>query len=140
MTQVGISIGKAGELTRVKVPTIRYYEDIGLLPVPPRTNSNRRMYNEGDIRRIKFIRHARELGFRLEAIRQLLAIAGLPDEPCDEADEIARARLADIKDRIIRLTALRQELEEMIETDAHGIIRNCRVIEVLAGHDGFPTP
>ena len=140
MRQLGISIGKAAELTHVKVPTIRYYEEIGLLLTPLRTNSNRRLYGERDLRRIKFIRHARDLGFRLEAIRQLLALAGLPDEPCDEADKIARARLADVEDRIIRLTALRQELQEMIETDAHGIIRDCRVIEVLAGHDDDLMP
>ncbi len=84
-----VPIGRAAELTRVKVPTIRYHEEIGLLPASSRTASNRRTYGNADLRRLKFVRHARALGFDLDALRQLLALAGLPDEPCEEADEIA---------------------------------------------------
>ena len=130
-----MAIGKAAELAGVKVPTIRYYEAIGLLPTAPRTDSNRRTYDEADVRRLRFIRHARELGFDVDAIRQLLALAGLPETPCGEADEIARARLLEIEGKIARLGALRQELQGMIESGNHGFIRECRVIEVLAGND-----
>lgn len=133
--QKEIPIGTVATLTGVKVPTIRYYEEIGLLPAPPRTNSNRRTYSEVHVRRLKFIRHARELGFDLDAIRQLLALAGLPDEPCAEADDIARARLVEVEAKLARLTALRRELRAMIESGTHGRIRECRVIEVLADHD-----
>lgn len=130
--QKRLSIGAAAKLTGIKVPTIRYYEEIGLLPAPPRTDSNRRTYSEEDVRRLKFVRHARELGFNLDAIRQLLALAGLPEEPCAEADGIARARLAEVENKIARLTALREELQAMIEQGTHGLIRECRIIEVLA--------
>ena len=68
-----LAIGDLARQTGVKVPTIRYYEDIGLLPAAPRTESNRRQYDGRAVRRLKFIRHARELGFEVEAIRELLA-------------------------------------------------------------------
>lgn len=130
-----LSIGAVAKLARIKVPTIRYYEEIGLLPHPRRTDSNRRTYGKEDVRRLTFIRHARELGFDLGAIRQLLALAGLPEEPCAEADEIARARLVEVEDKIARLLALREELKAMLEQGAHGLIRECRVIEILADYD-----
>ncbi len=98
------------KLAGVKPGTIRYYEGVGLLPQPPSTEGNRRTYCASDVQRLKFICHARELGFDLGAIRQLLALAGLPQEPCDGADAIARAHLAGVEDRIARLVALRDEL------------------------------
>lgn len=127
-------IGEASRRAGVKPATIRYYEGIGLLPLPPRTQGNRRTYGTADVQRLKFIRHARELGFDLDAIRQLLALAGLPEEPCEEADAIARAHLAGVEDRIVRLAALRDELKAMVEQGSHGRIAECRVIEVLADH------
>src|SRR3954447_18184242 len=69
-----LSIGELGQRTGVKVPTIRYYEQIGLLPPPPRTEGQQRRYSEGAAARLNFIRHARDLGFEVEAIRELLAI------------------------------------------------------------------
>jgi Predicted transcriptional regulators len=127
-------IGKLSAETGVKVPTIRYYEEIGLLPPPGRTGSNRRVYPDAAVRRLRFIRHARDLGFEIEAIRQLLALADQPDRPCGDADSIAHVHLADIESKISRLTALRDEVRHMVEDCAHGHIRQCRVIEVLADH------
>ena len=74
-------IGRLAAETGVKVPTIRYYESVDLLPAPLRTGSNRRTYNEQDVRRLNFIRHARELGFEVDAIRELLALADEPQRP-----------------------------------------------------------
>lgn len=127
-------IGDLAKLAGVKPGTIRYYEGVGLLPLAPRTDGNRRTYSASDVQRLKFIRHARELGFDLDAIRQLLALAGLPQEPCDEADAIARTHLVDVEDRIARLVALRDELRAMVQQGSHGSIADCRVIEVLADH------
>lgn len=127
-------IGEVSKRCGVKVATIRYYEGIGLLPPPPRSQGNRRTYGTADVQRLTFIRHARELGFDTDAIRQLLALAGLPEQPCDGADAIARAHLAGIEDRIARLVALRNELRVMVEPGPHGRIAECRVIEVLADH------
>lgn len=127
-------IGALAEETSVKVPTIRYYESVGLLPEPDRTESNRRVYGPKAVRRLRFIRHARELGFEVDAIRQLLGLADQPDRPCHQADAIARAHLAGIDHKIARLVALRAEVQHMLDQCAQGQIRECRVIEVLADH------
>lgn len=129
-----VSIGEAARLSGVKVPTIRYYEQIGLLPPLRRTEGNRRSYDQRDLRRLAFVRHARELGFEIVAIRTLLALQDDADQPCDTADAIAQARLIEVEQRIASLTALKAELETMIESCRHGKIAACRVIEVLADH------
>jgi DNA-binding transcriptional MerR regulator len=115
-------------------PTIRYYEQIGLLPEPPRTSGNRRHYHAGELRRLAFIRHARELGFEIEAIRTLLTLQDDPKQSCNAADVIARVRLAEVEQRIASLSALKAELQLMIEGCSHGRVDHCRVIEVLADH------
>jgi DNA-binding transcriptional MerR regulator len=134
MTKRGCSIGEAAGQSGVKVPTIRFYEQIGLLPAPDRTASNRRLYDDADINRLTFIRHARELGFEMEDIRELLALAGSPSAPCLEADGIARRHLDEVDRRIAQLTTLRSELQRMIDRCAHGQISDCRVIHTLADH------
>jgi DNA-binding transcriptional MerR regulator len=128
-----LAIGELSRRTGVKVPTIRYYEQIGLLPAPVRTEGQQRRYGTDEVRRLNFIRHARELGFEVGAIRQLLGLAADPDRCCGEAHEITRAHLDDVNDRIARLTALRDELEAMVTCD-HRRISECRIIEVLADH------
>ncbi len=129
-----VSIGEAARDSGVKVPTIRYYEQIGLLPAPPRTDSNRRLYNAGDVRRLTFIRHARELGFEVVAIRTLLTLQDEPGQSCAAADTIANDRLVEINQRIASLNALKAELELMVASCAHGRVAECRVIEILADH------
>ena len=133
----GYAIGEAARATGVKVPTIRYYEGIGLMPPVPRNAGNRRLYDAAGLRRLAFIRHARELGFDVEAIRTLLSLQDQPGQSCAAADAIARARLVEVDERIARLTALRAELERMVAQCARGRIDECRVIETLAdsGHD-----
>lgn len=127
-------IGYLAEATGIKVPTIRYYEQIGLLPLPPRSQGNRRLYPEAAIQRLRFIRHARELGFEIDAIRQLLDMADQPDQSCADADSIARRHLADIESKIARLTALGEEVRRMTEDCSQSSVRQCRVIQVLADH------
>ena len=89
-----LTIGKLGEAAGVKVPTIRYYEQIGLLPEPERSAGNQRLYGAKALDRLAFIRHARDLGFPLEAIRDLLSLADRPDQSCAAADIIAKEQLA----------------------------------------------
>jgi DNA-binding transcriptional MerR regulator len=129
-----IPIGTAAKQSGVKVPTIRYYEQIGLLPAPRRTEANRRLYDGTDLRRLTFIRHARELGFEVEAIRALLRLQDNPDQSCAAADVIARKRLIEVEQRITSLSALKTELKRMIEGCRRGRVKECRVIEVLADH------
>jgi len=127
MTSAGVPIGVAAIQSGVKVPTIRYYEEIGLLPAPPRTRSKRRQYDTDDLRRLVFIRHARQLGFEIEAIRALLSIRDNPDQSCEAVDVIARARLGEVERRIESLVKLKAELERM----SRGRVAECRVIEAL---------
>jgi DNA-binding transcriptional MerR regulator len=128
-----VSIGVAAGRTGVKVPTIRYYEASGLLPSPRRTASQRRVYSEADLHRLAFIKHAREMGFETEAIRTLLALQDTPRQSCKAADLIARARLAEVKQRIANLSALQVELERMIRSCKRGQVADCRVIEAVSG-------
>ncbi|MEH2560401.1 MerR family transcriptional regulator [Bradyrhizobium sp. AZCC 2289] len=126
-----LSIGDVARRTRVKVPTIRYYEQIGLLPAPSRSDGNRRYYTEDATRRLTFVRHARELGFEIEAIRALLALQDEPDRPCNDIDALAREHLAAIEQKIERLTALRREMKRMLKSCSGGRAAECRVIEAI---------
>jgi DNA-binding transcriptional MerR regulator len=132
MTRTGVPIGIASIRSGVKVPTIRYYEEIGLLPAPPRTKSNRRHYNAADLRRLVFIRHARQLGFEIDAIHALLTMQDNPDQSCEAVDVIARTRLGEVERRIESLLKLKAELERMIADCSRERVAECRVIEVLA--------
>ena len=127
-----LTIGKLGQATGTKVPTIRYYEQIGLLPVPERSAGNQRLYGRVAQERLAFIRHARELGFPLDAIRDLLSLQDNPDQPCAAADAIARQQRLAVEARLARLGALKAELERMVAQCAHGTVADCRVIETLA--------
>lgn len=129
-----LTIGKLGEAAGVKVPTIRYYEQIGLLPTPERSAGNQRLYGQSAQDRLAFIRHARDLGFPLDAIRDLLSLSDRPDQSCAAADIIAKEQLAAVEGRLARLAALKAELERMIAQCAQGTIADCRVIEVLSDH------
>lgn len=131
---MNIPIGELARRTGVKVPTIRFYEQIGLLAPPPRTEGNQRRYGKAEIDRLNFIRHARELGFEVEQIRELLAMSQEPQASCHQADSIAKAHLREVDRRIERLQVLREELARMIDECGHGRICDCRIIEVLADH------
>ena len=138
MTEV--SIGEAARHSGVKVPTIRYYEQIRLLPALSRTDGNRRLYAASDLRRLGFIRHARELGFDIEAIRTLLTLQDDASQSCASADAIAKARRTEVDQRIRSLKALKRELTRMVEGCRHGRIAECRVIEVMADHGECAQP
>lgn len=128
------SIGRAAAAAGCKVQTIRYYEQIGILPEPSRSQGNQRVYEKADVDRLIFVRHARQLGFPLQAIRDLLSLTDCPDQSCEAADAIARDQLVEVELRIRRLTALKQELERMIGECTGSTISQCRVIEVLGDH------
>lgn len=128
-------IGEMSRRTGVKIPTIRYYESVGLLPAPARTEGKQRSYEPAHLRRLSFIRHARELGFEVDAIRELIELSAHPEHPCDQADEIARRHLGEVERRIGKLVALRSELSRMVEACGHGTVGECRVIQVVADHD-----
>lgn len=126
-----ITIGELSRRAQVKVPTIRYYEQAGLLPPPPRTRGQQRRYEVDAVSRLNFIRHARELGFEVEAIRELLTLSAQPEQSCADVDQLARRHKAEVERRIGQLVALRAELQRMLEECSHGRVCECRVIETL---------
>jgi Cu(I)-responsive transcriptional regulator len=129
-----LTIGDLAKATATKVETVRYYERIGLLPAPERTAGNYRAYGPSHLDRLSFVRHARDLGFSIEAVRDLLRLVDDPNRSCSDADQIARTHLADVDGRIGRLVALKAELERMVTQCEGGRIADCRVIEVLADY------
>jgi Cu(I)-responsive transcriptional regulator len=129
-----VTIGRAAAEAGCKVQTVRYYEQIGILPEPVRTTGNQRLYCDADLQRLNFIRHAREMGFSLGAIRDLLSLADDPERSCEAADAIAREQLEEVNRRITHLKALKQELQRMIKQCRGGAIADCRVIEALGDH------
>lgn len=128
------AIGQAAKRTGLKIPTIRFYEQEGLIGAPGRTQSGRRLYSDADVRRLSFIRHARALGFELSDIRSLLDLSDHPNRPCEEADHIARRHLDDVDARIAQLRALKRELTRIATPCEAGAAGKCRVIEALADH------
>ncbi len=134
MSQQPITIGQLAKTAGIKVQTIRYYEEIGLMPEPARTASNRRVYDADGAKRLNFIRHARNLGFSIPAIRALIELQSNPKQPCEAADEIARVQLISVQSKIARLKALQKELERMLNHCQGDNIASCRIMEVLSDH------
>lgn len=134
MTRKDSTIGYVARKTGCKVQTIRYYEQIGLLPRPARTEGNHRIYERSHIERVSFIRHSRELGFSLDHVRRLLRLNDDLAHSCQDVDRIARENLLKVETRITQLSALKMELERMIQHCEGGQVADCRIIEVLADH------
>lgn len=131
---MNFSIGEVAKRLGCNVQTLRYYEQIGLAEPAYRTEGGQRRYGQKDLERLMFIRHARELGFPLDSIRTLLRLSRHHDEPCHQADALAREQLRQVRSRIARLRALEEELVTMVEQCECDVVANCRVIEVLGNH------
>jgi len=127
------SIGTLSKKTGCKVPTIRYYEEKGLLHEAYRTEGNQRRYVSSHLKRLQFIRHARELGFSQEDIRELILLSR-EDGASHHADEITAKHLKDVISKITRLKALEKELGAMLDQCNGGRSKECNVIEVLSDH------
>ncbi len=127
-----MKIGELANATATKVETVRYYEKIGLLAPPARSASNYRSYNNEHLARLSFIRRARDLGFTLEAVRELLTLSDNAGQSCGAVDQIASAHLAEVERKIDDLSALRSELTRVLGSCRHGTIADCKIIESLA--------
>ncbi len=129
------TIGQMAKAGNCKVQTIRYYEQIELLPNPARTRGNQRQYNQKHLDRIRFIRHSRELGFSIDQIRKLLSLSDEPGNSCKDVDRIARDHLQTVDSKIERLQILQHELQRMVSECSCGKVADCRIIKVLSNHD-----
>ena len=131
-----LSIGELSMRTGVKVPTIRYYEQMGLISAPERSAGNQRRYSHSELARLSFIRHARDLGLSIEAIRDLARLSEKPDMACSEAHEIAGNHLEAVQHRIERLTRLAGELQRIAAScQGEGTVGECHIIRALADHE-----
>ena len=122
----------AAAASGVKVSTIRFYEELGLLPPPPRTGGNRRLYGAAEIRRLAFIRHARDLGFPLEDVRRLLALWRDRGRASVEVKQLALAHVAALETKADSLRSMAASLRHLAD-HCHGDDRpDCPILEDLA--------
>lgn len=128
-----MSIGNLAKATGVKVVTIRYYEQAGLMPVPPRTEGNYRTYGTEHVRRLQFIKRLRDLGFTLDQVRDLLRLSSEKNQACDEVDRITHQHLVNVETKIRDLWKLASELRRLSRCcQGGGRIAECRIIEALS--------
>lgn len=131
-----ISIGVLAQQTGCSVPTIRYYEEIGLLPTGPRTGAGRRFYNALAVKRLTFIRRCRDFGFSIEQVRELVGLVDELDRPCVEVRDIASGHLAAVRQKLSELEALEASLSAFVVSCdtacAGGPSVDCTILEDLA--------
>lgn len=125
------SIGQLSKETHCKVPTIRYYEDIGLLEKAQRSAGNQRRYTSQQCQRLHFIRHSRALGFSLEEIKQLIHLQDCKHHDAHQAHDVAQHHLVEVRNKIEQLKQLEQQLLTMIDNcDVDGS-DDCLVLKSL---------
>jgi MerR family mercuric resistance operon transcriptional regulator len=131
-----LKIGTLAELAGVNLETIRYYERIGLLPPPGRTEGGHRAYEASHVRRLSFIHRARELGFAIAEIRNLLALAEPQRRSCAEVREIAGVHLLEVRTKLADLARLEAILSDTIAQCSGEKVPACPVLDML----GNPGP
>jgi DNA-binding transcriptional MerR regulator len=128
-----LSIGELSRASGVKVVTIRYYEQIRLMPAPPRTEGNYRAYKREDLVRLQFIRRCRDLGFTLTQLRDLLHLSTQSTRECAGVDRITEIRLRETEQKIADLQRLAGELRRIKNCClGKGLIADCRILEALS--------
>ena len=127
-----IQIGELARRAGCSVETIRYYERVGVLPRPPRSAGRYRLYDTGAVRRLAFVRRARELGFTLDEVRALLALSAANTEnTCSEVREVTARHLADVRAKIANLRAMERVLSEAVRRCNAGEVPGCPLIDTL---------
>lgn len=127
--------GELAKRTGANAETVRYYEKIGLLPEPPRTEGGYRAYDVSHERRLWFILRSRQLGFTLDEIGTLLRLADDLDQPCSAARAVAATHLNDVRAKIADLRRMERVLKDMISQCADGRLAGCPLIEMLCRDD-----
>jgi MerR family transcriptional regulator, mercuric resistance operon regulatory protein len=126
-----LAIGELSRRTGARVETIRYYEDVGLLPAPARSAAGYRLYGTEHLKRLTFVRGACALGFSIDEVRKLLDLADHRQRPCAEARALAAAHLADVRAKIADLQAMELVLEETVARCADGRSARCPLIDAF---------
>jgi DNA-binding transcriptional MerR regulator len=138
-----LRIGALARQTGTNAPTIRYYEEIGLLPSAGRQAGNQRVYGEADVKSLTFIRRCREFGFSIEQVRALLALLQNPASPCSDARDLAAAHLVSVRAKLAELKALERSIAAFVvgceATCAGGASPDCVILEDLSNGCSKPS-
>ncbi|NKE48495.1 helix-turn-helix domain-containing protein [Roseomonas frigidaquae] len=130
-SQQGISIGDLSMRTEVNIETIRYYEKIGLLPVPGRTEGRHRVYGSAHVARLTFVRRSREVGFSLDEVRSLLKLVYGGHSSCSDVQAVTLDHLHEVRKKIADLQRLERTLSEVASRCQGGSVPDCPIIEAL---------
>lgn len=135
LDRLGLTIGTLARRAGSNVPTIRYYEEIGLLPKPGRKPGGHRIYADDDIRRLFFIRRCRDFGFPIEQVRTLLGLMEDPGRDCNEARDLAQLKLETVRHKLTELKALESALVNFVDccnaACSGGPFADCVILEGL---------
>lgn len=131
-----LTIGELGEKAQVNIETLRYYERRGLLPSPPRSPANYRLFPPEAVKVVRFIKHAQALGFNLKEIEQLLSLQAIPEAQCADVKRLAQDKIMDIDAKITTLQAIRDVLAGLlVECPGLGPIQYCPILETIAAEE-----
>lgn len=126
------TIGEVANRVGVNIETLRYYERRGLVPPPPRSHSNYRLYPSDTVRLVRFVKRAQDLGFTLNEIKELLAFRNGREATCGDVREQALAKIGNIDDKVRALQAMRGALAELVEQcPGRGPVGGCPILESL---------
>ncbi len=128
---VGLSIGELSRLTDVNIETIRYYERIGIMPAPPRTEGRQRIYDADHLKRLTFVRRSRELGFSLDEVRALLGLVGPHALTCADVRNMARGHIVDIRQKVKDLKKLERVLADLAARCHGKKVPDCPILDAL---------
>ena len=132
----GLTIGRLAKQAGLGIETVRFYERQGLIEPPPRTDSNYRVYPEGEVTRLKFIKRAKNLGFTLNEIKELLFIRHDPHATKADIKNRTLDKIEDVKKKISDLTRIQKALEHLASScEGHGPLDDCPILEALDSDD-----
>jgi len=138
-----LRIGALAKHAGTTAPTIRYYEEIGLLPAAGRPAGNQRVYGEADVKSLIFIRRCREFGFSIEQVRALLALLHNPASSCTGARDLAATHLVTVRSKLAELKALERSIAAFVTsceaTCAGGSSPDCVILDDLSNGGGKPN-
>lgn len=127
-----MKIGQLAQRSGVGIDTVRYYEREGLLPKPPRLASGYRSYGPIDLKRLRFVRRGKALGFTLPEIRELLALSSHGGKDMAAMKAVAQEKLADVESKLVELARIRDGLIALIEAcPGHGSLEQCPILNAL---------
>ena len=135
--KLDLSSGALARAAGVNVETIRYYENIGLMPEPIRAGNGYRVYDEIGLKRLSFIRRCRELGFSTDEVRDLLGLVDGGDYTCAEVRDLSVVRLGDVRQKIRDLRKMERTLKAMVSQCDGGLVPECPIVDRLYASSGY---